>query len=293
MARLPCPCAVLGCGPRRHDVDCQAKELMGINEFKELLHQKGVDLYRTMPWRTDTRPYYVLVSELMLQQTQVSRVIPKFERFIERFPDEKTLAVATLAEVLDRWNGLGYNRRAKYLHDSAKMIMNEYGGRLPMAEAELLKLPGVGINTVGAVLAYAYNQPSIFVETNIRTVFIHHFFTDDFGVSDRQIIELLEATIDRTHPREFYWALMDYGSWLKQQGIRNNYKSRHYKRQTALAGSVREMRGRIVAALQKVSLNDADLSVVVQADERYTPAIDGLRRDGLIQQRHGVWQLTQ
>ena len=263
------------------------------NDFQTLLHQKGVKLYRDMPWRRDTRPYYVLVSELMLQQTQVARVIPKFEAFIKRFPDEKTLAAATLAEVLGLWQGLGYNRRAKYLHDSAKMIRNELDGAFPDTEAALLKLPGVGKNTAGALLAYAYNQPSIFVETNIRTVFIHHFFADDFGVHDRQIAELLDATIDREHPREFYWALMDYGTWLKQQGIRTNHKSQHYKKQSALAGSVREMRGRIVKTLQSTALSDAELSTAVNADERYEHAIRGLQRDGLIQRRRGVWQLTQ
>lgn len=266
---------------------------MDIDEFKVLLHQKGVELYRDMPWRRDTRPYYVLVSELMLQQTQVARVIPKFEAFIKRFPDEKTLAAATLAEVLSLWQGLGYNRRAKYLHDSAKMIRNELDGAFPDTEAELLKLPGVGKNTAGAQLAYAYNQPSIFVETNIRAVFIHHFFTEDFGVNDRQIVELLDTTIDREHPREFYWALMDYGSWLKQQGVRTNHKSRHYKKQSALTGSVREMRGWIIAALRQASLSEAELSVAVHADERYTRALEGLRRDGLVEHQRGLWRLTQ
>ncbi|NCU39047.1 A/G-specific adenine glycosylase, partial [Candidatus Saccharibacteria bacterium] len=163
---------------------------MLLDEFQAFLRQKGKELYREMPWRSDTRPYYVLVSELMLQQTQVSRVIEKFTEFIARFPDEQSLAAAYLADVLYAWQGLGYNRRAKYLHDSATMIVDTFDGSFPTNVAELLLLPGVGKNTAGALLAYAFNQPSIFIETNIRTVYIHHFFNDSADVTDAQIVEL-------------------------------------------------------------------------------------------------------
>ena len=145
-------------------------------QFQEYIRQRGYELYREMPWRQDTRGYYVLVSELMLQQTQVSRVLPKFTQFITLFPDEQTLARASLSEVLVVWQGLGYNRRARYLHEAARMIVERFEGIFPKTEAELLRLPGVGKNTAGAILAYTYNQPAIFVETNIRTVFLHHFF---------------------------------------------------------------------------------------------------------------------
>lgn len=263
------------------------------NDFQALLRQKGTELYRDMPWRSDTRPYYVLVSELMLQQTQVSRVIIKFTEFVERFPDEKALALAPLADVLQVWQGLGYNRRAKYLHDSAKLIVDDFDGTFPTNEQDLLRLPGVGKNTAGAVLAYAFNQPSIFIETNIRTVYIHHFFADAGDIADAQIIELLVATIDHANPREFYWALMDYGAHLKGSGVRVNHKSRQYKRQSALAGSIREVRGQIIAALQPTVLSDTELRNVVNADERYDSATRGLRRDGLIQFCDGVWRLTQ
>lgn len=176
---------------------------MNRHEFQRLLAQKGEELYRSMPWREDTRAYYVLVSELMLQQTQVPRVVPKFEAFIERFPNERALAAASLADVLRMWQGLGYNRRAKFLHEAGKMILEEFGGVFPESEADIMRLPGVGKNTAGAIRAYAFNMPSIFVETNVRTVYIHHFFADDFAVDDKQIIELLEATIDRNNPRQF------------------------------------------------------------------------------------------
>ena len=244
-----------------------------------------------MPWREDTRPYYVLVSELMLQQTQVPRVIPKFEAFIEKFPDEKSLARESLSDVLKMWQGLGYNRRARYLHDAAKMIVREFDGAFPDNEADLLKLPGVGKNTAGAIVAYAFNKPAIFVETNVRTVYIHHFFADDFDISDKQIAEKLEATIDRANPRRFYQNLMDYGTYLKNNGIKNNARSKHYKKQSVLKGSLREMRGEII---RRLSLDYPDWRQEIAHDSRFDEALMGLVRDGLIEQTDsGDFHLTK
>lgn len=266
---------------------------MNSEVFKELIVQKGYDLYRDMPWRNDTRPYYVLVSELMLQQTQVDRVIPKFEQFIERFPDEEALASTPLSEVLKLWSGLGYNRRAKYLHDSAKMVTNELGGNFPSTYDYLIKLPGVGPNTAGAILAYAYNQPIIFIETNVRTVYFHHYFTDGDKISDTELRDILEETIDKKNPREFYWALMDYGSWLKQNGLGRIRQSKHYKKQSALKGSVREIRGQIIRVLTKGDLSMDALKVSVMYDERFDTAVQGLVRDGLVVDTKGYLHLTK
>lgn len=264
-----------------------------IEQFKQLLYREGGELYRDMPWREDTRPYYILVSELMLQQTQVARVIPKFEAFIAKFPDEKSLANASLADVLKLWQGLGYNRRAKFLHESAKMIVNEFGGVFPEDKADMVKLPGVGKNTAGALAVYAFNQPSIFVETNIRTVYIHHFFNDQFDVDDKQIIDKLIVTIDREHSREFYWALMDYGSWLKANGVRNVSSSKHYKKQSPLRGSLREARGKI---LKELAVHDQSIDKLQQAvnmDDRFARAIEGLKHDKLIVQTDSQLHLTK
>ena len=213
----------------------------------------------------------------MLQQTQVGRVVLKFEAFVAAYPDERVLADASLADVLRLWQGLGYNRRAKYLHSAATMIVDTYGGVLPVREPELLCLPGVGRNTAGAILAYAYNQPSIFVETNIRTVYLHHFFAGRDDVRDSEIIERLAATIDRDNPRTFYQSLMDYGTYLKANGAQNIARSKHYKKQSPLTGSVRQMRGQIVRQLSLGRPLD-DLAV----DERYALALAGLERDGLV-----------
>ena len=261
--------------------------VVDVHQFPEFLWQKGRELYRDMPWRRDTRPYYILVSELMLQQTQVARVVPKFEQFIARFPDEETLANASLADVLTQWQGLGYNRRAKFLHTAARAVVQGYDSRFPLAEQELLSLPGVGNNTAGAIMAYAHNQPSIFIETNIRTVYIHHFFADALAVTDAQITEKLAATLDHEHPREFYWALMDYGAHLKSQGVKTNSRSKHYKKQPKLEGSVRQVRGHIITLLtEHGSLTDEELRHLLAADERYRPALAGLLKDEIISVTH-------
>jgi A/G-specific adenine glycosylase len=253
---------------------------MNRSEFQEVLWQKGRELYRDMPWRRDTRPYYVLVSELMLQQTQVDRVIPKFQAFIAMFPDEQSLARASLADVLKLWQGLGYNRRAKFLHEAAKHIVML--GAFPQDETTLLQLPGVGKNTAGAIRAYAFNKPAIFVETNVRTVYFHHFFADDDTVDDKQIIELVSQTIDREHPREFYQAIMDYGTWLKRQGAGRIQQSKHYKKQSPLKGSLREIRGQIIKHLAAGDMTRQELERSLPADGRFEPALDGLLRDGLV-----------
>lgn len=229
----------------------------------------------------------------MLQQTQVARVIPKFAAFIAAFPDSKTLAAAPLADVLVLWSGLGYNRRAKFLHESAKMIEREFGGTMPTTLAELQKLPGVGANTAGAIMTYAYNQPVPFVETNVRTVYLHHFFVDETEVTDAQIRDILQKTLPPNSPREFYWALMDYGTHLKAAGVRNNAKSRHYKKQSALEGSLRQMRGQIVRDLTARDLAITELLDRYGDDARFAPAFEGLQKDGLIQQNNTEVHLTK
>ena len=253
-----------------------------ILEFQEIIWRKGRELYRDMPWREDTRPYYVMVSEIMLQQTQVDRVIPKFEAFIERFPSVEDLAKASLGEVLQMWSGLGYNRRAKFLHEAAMKIMGEYKGKFPETAEGLISLAGIGVNTAGAILAYSFNKPSIFIETNIRTVYFYHFFLEHDEVTDAELRTVVETTIDTEHPREWYWAMMDYGSYLKKQGIGQNNKSRHYKKQSPLKGSVREVRGQILKLLTTADFNEIELRTEILADQRFEPALASLEKEGLI-----------
>jgi A/G-specific adenine glycosylase len=287
---------------------------METSEFQELIWQKGRELYRDMPWRDDTRLYYVLVSEIMLQQTQVSRVIPKFNEFMKQFPSVEVLAMASLSDVLTVWSGLGYNRRAKFLHDGAGAIVSDDQllslfssprpehiekarpftsvARLGLAKL-LVRLPGVGNNTAGAMIAYSFNQPAIFIETNIRTVYFHHFFADQVNISDKEIAELLHQTIDKENPREFYWALMDYGAQLKTIGLGQLTKAKAYKKQSPLRGSLREIRGQVIAALINGQRTVSDLRQLVSADERFQPALDGLIRDGLVEKKGRTVRLAR
>lgn len=256
-----------------------------IIEFREAVWGHYRENGRNMPWREDPSPYRVLVSELMLQQTQAARVIPKFDAFMYTCSDFASLASKTLAEVLTLWSGLGYNRRAKFLHQTAQLVVSDHGGILPDTLEELVRLPGIGKNTAGAILAYAYNQPVVFVETNIRTVYFHHFYPQSHElVSDRELEELVELTLDKENPREWYWALMDYGTYLKKMAGGRLTSSKHYTKQSPLKGSLREMRGRILKALIEGPCTKSELRSKVQADERFEPALGSLLLEGFIEE---------
>ena len=247
-----------------------------------------------LPWRVlpaaGSAVYPVLVSEMMLQQTQVSRVIPKYLEFLEIFPTVEQLAAAASGDVLRAWSGLGYNRRAKFLHQTAQIITQEYGGNFPDRLEELVKLPGVGINTAGAIQAYAFNQPAIFVETNIRTVFIHHYFNDSSDVPDSAILELVTETLDTEHPREWYWALMDYGSWLKQSVGNLGQQSKSYSRQSRFAGSRRQIRGQVIRLLGDQPLTFEQLQKRVP-DYRLSSVVDELMAEQLIRSEDTTYLL--
>lgn len=262
-----------------------------ITDFREVVWDYFRTHRRDMPWRDDPLPYHVLVSELMLQQTQVSRVLPKYQEFMARFASIQDLAAAPLADVLSTWSGLGYNRRAKFLHAAAQKVVSDFGGKLPESREELVGLPGIGPNTAGAILAYAFNQPVVFIETNIRTVLFHHFFTDRSDVDDRELLPILQQACDLEHPREWYWALMDYGTHLKQTAGGKISQSKHYARQSKFEGSRRQVRGRVLRELTSGARSAVEL-VELLADERAQSVIDDLHREGLIEQEAGLIRLT-
>ncbi len=185
----------------------------------------------------------------MLQQTQVERVLPKYTAFLKKFPSFSVLAQASLGDVLREWQGLGYNRRAKMLHQCAQTVVSEYKGRFPRTHSELMKLPGIGHYTAGAVMAFAYGESVLIIETNIRTVYIHHFFHDDTDVLDVDIQKVVARTLDTANPREWYYALMDYGVFLKKTVGNQNSRSKHYTKQSTFKNSDRQIRGAILRLL--------------------------------------------
>lgn len=231
-----------------------------IKAFQNLVWQFFTRHKRDFLWRTTNDSYAIVVSEIMLQQTQVKRVEPKFKVFLEHFPNFSALASASLSEILRLWQGLGYNRRAQALHQLAKIVMAEYHGQLPQTVAELEQLPGLGRTTARSVYVFAYNQPTVFIETNIRRVYLYHFFADQSNVADGQLLPLIEQTLSQTRPREWYWALMDYGTYLAQVTPNPNRRSKHYTKQAPFLGSRRQLRGQILAWLIAAPRSSTDLA---------------------------------
>lgn len=241
-----------------------------------------------MPWRHTPTPYFVLVSEVMLQQTQVPRVMPKFAEFTQKFPHFTALANAPLGDVLAAWNGLGYNRRAKFLWRAAQIVQSDFGGELPKSVHDLTKLPGIGPNTAGAIMAYAYNMPVAFIETNIRTVFIHHFFTHSpRAVTDTAIKELVIAALPADNTRQWYWALMDYGTHLKATAGTQLHRVHGYRAQSKFSGSRRQIRGQVIRLLLNDSLGQQELKTTI-GDERLDGVIEDLIKEGLIIRANGL-----
>lgn len=217
-----------------------------------------------LPWRQSFNPYHIMVSEIMLQQTQVDRVVPKFKQFVERFPTLQALATAPTAEVLKNWQGLGYNRRALNLQRAAQVITTDWNNQLPTEKVDLLALPGIGPYTASAIRTFAFNQPEVVIETNIRTVFIYHFFPESQDVSDTELEPFIAASLDKTQPRHWYAALMDYGTHLKSVLPNPTRRSKHYSKQSSFSGSNRQLRGAIVRQLTlKEQLSSAEVLATI------------------------------
>lgn len=202
-----------------------------------------------LPWRKTRDPWAILVSEIMLQQTQVSRVIPKYREFLSAFPTPSALNRAPLRRALTLWQGMGYNRRVLHLKRLAEIITHEYDDRIPADLETLRRLPGIGSSTAGAIVAFAFNRRVVFAETNIRRVYLHFFFTRRRRVADARITAKIRETLPRRNIREWYWALMDYGA-AAIKGVPNpNRRSKSWRRQPKFASSRRELRGKIVSAV--------------------------------------------
>ena len=269
--------------------------MISIGRFRTLVWGYYRAHGRDLAWRRTKNPYRILVSEIMLQQTQVSRVAPFYEKFIKQFPTFRALAEARTADVLHAWQGLGYNRRALALQKIAAMVVRDHNGKLPNDRGVLEALPGIGRGTSGSLLAFIFNEPVVFIETNIRRAFIYHFFPNRENVSDAELEPLIEKALDRRRPREWYYALMDYGAMLGEKsrarsGSNPNARSRHYARQSKFAGSDRELRGRLLRLfLKEKKIAAASLPrKLAEPSARVTRVANGLARDGFLE-RKGKW----
>lgn len=255
-----------------------------IKQFQQTIWNFYINNRRDFPWRNTTNPYHILVSEVMLQQTQTYRVLPKYEQFLHELPTFDHLANASLSDVLALWSGLGYNRRALFLQESAQIIINNDQGIISRNPSDLEKLPGIGKSTARSIIVFTYNIPIAFIETNIRRVFIHFFFQDQESISDREILPLVEQTMNKKSPREWFYALMDYGVMLAQTQGNANKKSAHYTKQSTFTGSIRKVRGEILRQLiEYKNVNTQDLFVLKDNPiDKVQQALDGLEKDNMI-----------
>ncbi len=228
--------------------------------FRALIYDFYKKNKRIFVWRDTENPYWVFLSEIMLQQTQTFRVEQKFLTFIQQLPTFEALAHAPFAHVLALWKGLGYNRRALYIQQAAQIIVQNFAGQLPRDPATLHQLPGIGPATSCSISTFAFNKPHVFIETNIRAVFIHHFFANQERVHDQDLVSFVTQTLDRENPRQWYYALMDYGVMLKKLYKNPTRKSAHYTQQTKFNGSNRQLRGKILhALLQNSTLSEQEI----------------------------------
>ncbi len=250
---------------------------------------------RDLAWRRTTNPYRIVVSEIMLQQTQVERVSERYPRFIAAFPDFPSLAGAPVHQVLTEWQGMGYNRRALHLKECAARVVQDHAGKLPDDPDILVTLPGIGRATAASICAFAFNKPIVFIETNIRRVFIHYFFSSGTAVEDAQILPLVAKTLYHRSPRMWYNALMDLGTDLKKSVPNPNRKSRQYTKQAAFEGSDRQVRGAVLRLLLKKSPRQfGDLVHLTGGDTaRIGRIIADLAKDGFLVQDHDTIRLKE
>jgi len=260
-------------------------------EFRNHVYSVYEKEGRYFPWKGNTTPWGILVSELMLQQTQADRVVAYWEKWMQRWPTPASLCEASLEEVLREWSGLGYNRRARYLKETACILVRNYNGKVPDTPLALETLPGIGPYSAGAIACFAYNYPSVFIETNIRRVMIHCFFTGKESVRDSEIMPLLNASLDRSNPRKWYWALMDYGAALKKQTTNPNQRSAHYTKQSAFIGSTRQIRGSLVRSLVsngKMTIEELR-SHVPASEEKFYKALEALKKELIVAEEAGKY----
>jgi len=216
-------------------------------------------------------------------------VVPYYERFIKKYSSWESLSKASFSDVYTLWQGLGYNRRAKALRDLASIVVKKHRGQLPRSIEELIALPGIGPYTARAIATFAYNESHIFIETNIRTVYLQHFFKGLGKISDQKLLPLIEATLPKSDTRSWYFALMDYGASLKRSGIRLNHRNPIYRPQTKFEGSPRQLRGQILKALSAEMMSTKKLAKNLSTTQvRLRFEVARLLGENLVREKRGL-----
>jgi A/G-specific adenine glycosylase len=265
-----------------------------INTFQKIIYSYFKQYGRDFPFRKEISPYNVVVSEMMLQQTQTSRVVEKFQQFIQKFPDFQSLANAPLNDVLKVWQGLGYNRRAVALKTISEKVVKEFDGILP-ADVEILKsFPQIGHNTASSIVAFAFNIPTYFIEVNIRRVYIYFFFPGKTSIDDGNIMPIVRRTLDPSNVRKWYYALMDYGVMLKKTHPELNKRSVHYRKQSKFKGSNREIRGKILKLLiASSSLTETEMLSELEINSiKLKEILNLLITEGFIKQENHLFSIA-
>lgn len=253
--------------------------------FRQIIFGLYETSARSFPWRDTRDPYHILVSEVMLQQTQTSRVERRYPEFLKKFPTVQKLARAPQGQVLAMWEGMGYYRRARNLRQAAIALCERFAGEVPEDTESLRSLPGIGEYTAAAVRAFAFNKPSSMIETNIRAVYLYAWYPNRVGITDRELLERIEATMDRKRCRDWFYALMDFGVELKKARPRIHERGKHHVKQSAFEGSDRQLAARVLKAVvaAKSPIPISALDVGAYADpSRVAKAIERLARDKLV-----------
>ena len=286
---------------------------LDLGDFRALVLARGRELYRDLPWRRTRDPYAIWISEVMLQQTQTTRVDGRWQRWLERFPTVDALAAADAADVLDEWQGLGYNRRALSVLRAAQAV-SAAGGMMPAETAALEALPGIGPATAAGIRAFAFDLPGVYLETNVRTVFLHELYPNAESVPDRELVPLVrdtcppDASDPEDDPRTWYYALLDYGAYLKRTVPNPSRRSRGHTRQSRFEGSHRQKRAellRVLLAHRGDEAGGADFETIFQelvsaelqagrsaiGEPDVRALLDELEREGFCHNDSGIWHV--